>query len=64
MPFKVGIRQQNNIAQSSLFFYSNTLVFFFLDKVPDDPKITYISKNMEVSVGQPARLFCEAFVGK
>lgn len=35
-----------------------------LDKVPDDPKITYISNNIESPVGHPARLFCEAFVGK
>ena len=32
--------------------------------VPDDPKTTYISRDTEVELGKPARLFCEAFVGR
>ncbi|XP_018328506.1 interleukin-1 receptor accessory protein-like 1 [Agrilus planipennis] len=41
----------------------HTIQLQVFDKVPDDPKITYISNDVEVAQGQPARLFCEAFVG-
>nr|CAI5827225.1 unnamed protein product [Callosobruchus analis] len=35
-----------------------------LDEVPDDPKITYISQDTSVRVGDSLRLFCEAFGGQ
>lgn len=40
------------------------ILFFVSEKVPDDPKITYISRDTNVAVGQNLRLFCEAFAGK
>lgn len=48
-----------------LWIYNHLVtLFFFPDKVPDEPKITYVSGNIEASLGQSVRLFCEAFVGK
>lgn len=43
--------------------YTHTIQLRVFDKIPDDPKITYVSNDKEVSVGQSVRLFCEAFVG-
>lgn len=39
-------------------------IYVFTDKAPDEPQLTYVSEDTEVSVGHDLRLFCEAFVGK
>lgn len=43
--------------------YTHTITLRVFETLPDDPKITYISENTSVSIGEPLRLFCEAFVG-
>ncbi|XP_049822334.1 interleukin-1 receptor accessory protein-like 1-A [Aethina tumida] len=42
----------------------HTIQFKVFEKVPDDPKVTYLSDNKEVILGQELRLFCEAFAGR
>ncbi|KAK4878947.1 hypothetical protein RN001_007093 [Aquatica leii] len=43
--------------------YAHTITLTVYKRLPDDPKVTYISDNTQVQVGQSIRLFCEAFVG-
>ncbi|KAF5281564.1 hypothetical protein FQA39_LY05099 [Lamprigera yunnana] len=44
--------------------YNHTINLEVFERVPYDPKITYISEDTEISLGQSIRLFCEAFVGR
>ncbi|KAB0797551.1 hypothetical protein PPYR_09559 [Photinus pyralis] len=43
--------------------YTHTITLRVFETLPDDPKITFISKNVSASIGMSTRLFCEAFVG-
>ncbi|CAH1130268.1 unnamed protein product [Ceutorhynchus assimilis] len=44
--------------------YSHMINLKVFDKLPDDPKITYVSQDMEAFAGDNMRLFCEAFGGR
>jgi interleukin 1 receptor accessory protein-like len=44
--------------------HSHTIQLKVFEKIPDDPKITYVSQNSQVPLGQNLRLFCEAFAGR
>lgn len=44
--------------------HRHSIYLTVFEKVPDDPKITYISPNQNVAVGGKLRLFCEAFAGQ
>lgn len=47
--------------ETEIFKHDISLRVF--DKLPDEPKITYVSNDMEVFAGDAMRLFCEAFGG-
>ncbi|XP_063902643.1 X-linked interleukin-1 receptor accessory protein-like 2 [Zophobas morio] len=44
--------------------HSHTIQLKVFEKIPDDPKITYVSQDSRVRLGQNLRLFCEAFAGR
>ncbi|CAG9858691.1 unnamed protein product [Phyllotreta striolata] len=44
--------------------YSHTIQLKIFDKIPDEPKITYITDKANIAVGDSLRLFCEAYVGQ
>lgn len=52
------------VLRNDTVVHSHTIHLKVFEKVPDDPKITYISQNKNVAVGQTVRLFCEAFGGQ
>ncbi|XP_066253857.1 single Ig IL-1-related receptor-like [Euwallacea similis] len=43
---------------------THTINLKVFDKLPDDPKITYVSEDKEVYAGDTTRLLCEAFGGR
>lgn len=44
--------------------HTHTINLKVFDKLPDDPKITYVSQDKDTVLGDPMRLFCEAFGGR
>ncbi|CAH1117971.1 unnamed protein product [Phaedon cochleariae] len=52
------------VLRNDTVLHSHTIHFRVFDKVPDEPKITYISRDTSVHVGDSLRLFCEAFAGQ
>lgn len=51
------------IVRNDTDYYVHTITLKVYDKAPDEPQLTYVSEDTEVSVGHDLRLFCEAFVG-
>nr|XP_023023091.1 interleukin-1 receptor accessory protein-like 1 [Leptinotarsa decemlineata] len=52
------------VLKNDTVIHSHTIHLRVFEKVPDDPKITYISRDTITAVGQSLRLFCEAFAGE
>ncbi|VEN56486.1 unnamed protein product, partial [Callosobruchus maculatus] len=52
------------VLKNDTVVHSHTIHLKVFDEVPDDPKITYISQDTSVRVGDSLRLFCEAFGGQ
>ncbi|KAK9888777.1 hypothetical protein WA026_001002 [Henosepilachna vigintioctopunctata] len=52
------------VLRNDTVVHSHTIILNVLAKVPDEPKITYISGDVEVARGENIRLFCEAFLGR
>ncbi|KAG5886512.1 hypothetical protein JTB14_024166 [Gonioctena quinquepunctata] len=52
------------VLKNDTVIHAHTIHLRVFEKVPDDPKITYISRDTSSAVGQNLRLFCEAFAGQ
>ncbi|CAH0557087.1 unnamed protein product [Brassicogethes aeneus] len=52
------------VIRNDTVYLTHTIMFVVFDKVPEDPKFTYISEDKKIAVGHDLRLFCEAFAGR
>ncbi|XP_044751546.1 interleukin-1 receptor accessory protein-like 1 [Coccinella septempunctata] len=52
------------ILRNDTVVHSHTIILKVLAKVPDEPQVTYVSRDAEVAIGANLRLFCEAFGGR
>lgn len=54
--------------QHSFFSSSQILYLYFIilftDSLPDSPMATYKPHDQFITINEPARLYCEAFVGR
>ncbi|XP_045471953.1 interleukin-1 receptor accessory protein-like 1 [Harmonia axyridis] len=52
------------ILRNDSVVHFHTIILKVLAKVPDEPQVTYVSRDAELAVGDSLRLFCEAFGGR
>ncbi|XP_060518044.1 X-linked interleukin-1 receptor accessory protein-like 2 [Cylas formicarius] len=52
------------VLRNDTVVHAHTINLKVFEKLPDDPKITYISQDKEIVLGESMRLFCEAFAGR